>query len=125
LESSDFSPPGYTNEEETRKMKKLITVCGLILLLSSAAISQNVPDSSGRQERQRQRTGFVDENADGIKDRRQHRQERTKRRTDHFIDTNGDGISDSRECGLGFRRGATSATNGTGKQSGKKGQGGK
>lgn len=106
-------------------MKTLLTVCGLIVLLSTAALSQNVPDSSGRQERQRQRNGFVDENADGIKDHRQHRQERMKRRTDRFIDTNGDGISDSRECGLGFRRGGTSAGNGTGKQSGKKGQGGK
>jgi hypothetical protein len=125
LEFSDFGPPGYTNEGETTTMKKIITVCGLILLLSTATLSQNAPDSSGRQERQRQRTGFVDENADGIKDRRQHRQERMKRRTDRFIDANGDGISDSRECGLGFRRGATSATNGTGKQSGKKGQGGK
>ena len=96
-----------------------------MLILSTAALSQNAPDSSGRQQRQRQGNGFVDENADGIKDRRQHRQDRMKRRTDRFIDTNGDGISDSRECGLGFRRGATSAVNGTGKQSGKKGQGGK
>ena len=106
-------------------MKIATLIFGFLVFLTTGSLGQSASDSTGTRQGRQQRRGLVDENADGIKDRRQRRQERMKRRTDRFIDTNGDGISDSRECGLGFRRGATSAANGTGKQSGKKGQGGK
>ena len=106
-------------------MKTVLTVIGLSLLLSASSLGQNVPDSSAHRQQSRQRKGFVDQNADGLNDRRQQRQERKGRRTDRFIDGNGDGISDGRECGLGFRRGTAVAGKGMGKQSSKKGQGGK
>jgi hypothetical protein len=106
-------------------MKSAIILFGLSLLLTTASLSQAVPDSTARRNRERQRSVFVDENGDGINDWAQQRKGRMKQQKDRFIDANGDGICDSRESGLGFRRGAASGHNNTGKLSGKKGRGGK
>jgi hypothetical protein len=106
-------------------MKSTIIFIGLTILLSVTALSQNAPDSTARQNRERQRPGFVDENGDGINDRSQQRRGRMKQQKDRFIDANGDGICDNRESGLGFRRGAGSGRGDAGKLSEKKGRGGK
>ena len=52
--------------------------------------------------------GFVDKNADGIDDRLQGKNSKSKgkhiRRRDLFIDKNGDGICDGRESAIGLRK---------------------
>jgi Ni/Co efflux regulator RcnB len=105
-------------------MKTLITVFAFTVLLSVASLGQTAPDTMKMQRQQHQQKGFVDQNGDGINDRRQQRQGKMKRRTDRFIDADGDGIRDGRECGLGLRRGPA-AGKGSGKQNGKQAKGGK
>ncbi len=78
-----------------------------ILLFSvlSSARSQATGDSTARHDSvsQASRT-IVDENGDGIDDRRE--QTGKARRRVRFVDEDGDGICDGRESGLGFK-GAT------------------
>lgn len=93
---------------------KTIILFAVLLTMTLPLSAQQINDSSAmRQQRKHQRSGFVDENGDGMRDRKM------KGQTDRFIDSNGDGICDSREHGLGFRRGA----NQSGNQYGKKQQG--
>jgi len=106
-------------------MKSITVLLGFTLLVTSVSFSQGVADSTRRQQRASQHRGFVDENGDGIDDRGGQRQGRMKQQMDRFIDLDGDGICDGRERGLGFQRGKTDGGVGTGKQSGKKGQGGR
>ncbi len=92
----------FTSTQST--MKTMTTLLGLMLVLSTISLSQTAGDSTRTRERQKSRS-VMDENGDGINDRRLERRQSLRQGMDRFIDANGDGISDSRECGLGFRRG--------------------
>lgn len=106
-------------------MKSYISLPIILLLLSltaTVAVAQEQPkkDDGKQQVEEVQQDastgpGFIDEDGDGINDRKQaagqsddqsdRRQVRNRRR-DHFIDTDGDGINDERCNGLGIHRGA-------------------
>jgi hypothetical protein len=105
-------------------MKTVITLFGLMLLLSTISLSQTAGDSTRTSEHQRSRR-VIDENGDGINDRRVEGQQRLRKGIDGFLDANGDGISDGRESGLGFRRGRMAQQTEPGKQGLRKGQKGK
>ncbi len=49
-----------------------------------------------------QTTGFIDEDGDGIDDRKFSSGKKKKRRTDRFVDNDGDGINDNRARGMGW-----------------------
>jgi hypothetical protein len=105
-------------------MKIMISLCGMMLFLTSVSFSQTAQDSVQKRESQRSRRS-MDENGDGINDRMLVRQAGLSKGMDRFIDLNGDGISDSRECGLGFRRTGMLQQPTTGKQGMGKGQKGR
>jgi hypothetical protein len=91
-------------------MKKMALIFFLAAAFITILPAQQHRDSLSSPQRQQQKKGFMDENGDGVNDRKMNG------KRDRFIDVNGDGICDSREQGLGFRRGKAQSTHQSGKQ---------
>ncbi|MCB2205404.1 hypothetical protein KQI65_11710 [bacterium] len=106
-------------------MKTYILIPAMLLLLplfAASAVAQEQPkkgnakqETSQNENRQSGGEEFVDEDGDGINDRREeagqeesqsNRKQIRNRRRDHFIDVDGDGINDERCNGLGVHSGA-------------------
>jgi hypothetical protein len=107
-------------------MKTLLTLLFLFMAFDSSAQGQSASDTSGAANVRHKRIGmqFIDEDGDGIDDRRVGPAKPLRRGKDKFVDADGDGICDDRASGLGFRRGARinagGATGGKGKNQGGK-----
>jgi hypothetical protein len=82
----------------------IASLSAILLFLASTAHGQPVTDSTAHRDSvSRSSHTIVDEDGDGIDDRRD--QGAKVRRRARFIDEDGDGICDGRESGLGFKGG--------------------
>lgn len=79
-------------------------------MLSAGSLFAQQRTDSIPSRPQQQKKRFIDENGDGVNDRKM------SGARDRFIDANGDGICDTRERGLGFRRNKNLTKNSMGKQ---------
>lgn len=85
-------------------MKKFITILTITIFLHLPIYSQTSNDSLANRNTQKEtrRSGFVDENANGIDDRTEEKVQKG-RRQEKFIDRDGDGVCDNRSSGIGLR----------------------
>ncbi|MEX2117599.1 MAG: hypothetical protein WEB37_12000 [Bacteroidota bacterium] len=85
---------------------KLITLVVMLILSSNLSYSQD--SLKTKQSRASSPSQFIDKNANGIDDRSEGL--RKRKGMDRFVDKDGDGIADDRARGMGFKRGAGTAT---------------
>ena len=103
-------------------MIRVAFLIGLSFFMLSASPGQTLTDSTGGKNHQRVRQARVDEDGDGIREKKGRGVRRMKRQMDQFIDRNADGICDTREAALGFQRRMAVGTKQTGTTGKRKGQ---
>jgi hypothetical protein len=87
-----------------------------LALFTALPVVAQTADTAGVDrgpKKDKELSGFIDANGDGIDDRVEARRVRAGQEKDKFIDADGDGICDHRAGGMGFRKGSGGTKGGT------------